>query len=72
MKTKIYGPRGTSTRYCPICERPTLYKYDRTIFHSACTNCGHHGKGSKYIEIKEAKNGKTNNKCISYRKKKDT
>lgn len=34
--------RTQSIKYCPCCKTHTLWEYDPSIFHSACTRCGTH------------------------------
>jgi len=44
MKKKLsYDPRRkppNTSRYCIICDRVTSWKYNRTIGHSQCSECG--------------------------------
>lgn len=55
MKTMRPTRPPKSTRYCPVCEENTKWKYNPLIGHSCCTECG-----SRFG--KRPKNGKSTNR----------
>jgi len=49
MKKK--APSKTK-RYCTVCKKETIYKYDRIIGHSYCTRCASSSLFSKHYKPK--------------------
>jgi len=47
IKKQKHPPK--SKRFCKVCKRETIWKYDPNVFHSCCSICGFRNIYPNYI-----------------------